>query len=122
MQSFTSGGQQIAVEWFAASGSLTVGQGSSSARPAVLLLHGADGLTYADGYRLAARTIASSGYHVAFVHYLDRTGDQRVAYARLRQDFPHWRETIRDAVSWLVSMPEGLASWAYRSERRWPSR
>jgi len=105
MQSFTSGGQQIAVEWFAASGSLTAGQGSSSARPAVLLLHGADGLTYADSYRLAARTIASSGYHVAFVHYLDRTGDQRVAYARLRQDFPRWRETIRDAVSWLVDQP-----------------
>lgn len=102
MQSFMSGGQQIEVEWFAASGSLTAGQGSPSARPAVLLLHGADGLTYADGYRLAARTIAASGYHVAFVHYLDRTGDQRVTYARLRQDFPRWTETIRDAVSWLV--------------------
>jgi dienelactone hydrolase len=105
MQSFTSGGQQIAVEWFAASDSLTIGQGSSSARPAVLLLHGADGLTYADGYRLAACTIAASGYHVAFVHYLDRTGDQRVAYARLRQDFPRWTETIRDAVSWLADQP-----------------
>lgn len=74
-------------------------------RPAVLLLHGADGLTYADGYRLAARTIAASGYHVAFVHYLDRTGDQRVAYARLRQDFPVWTETVRDAVAWLADRP-----------------
>ena len=105
MQSFTSSGQQIAVEWFAASGRLTEGQRSLSARPAVLLLHGADGLTYADGYRLAARTIAASGYHVAFVHYLDRTGDQRVAYARLRQDFPSWTETIRDSVSWLADQP-----------------
>lgn len=74
--------------------------------PAVLLLHGADGLTFAEGYRLAARTIAASGYHVAFVHYLDRTADQRVAYARLRQDFPVWTETVRDAVAWLAEQPE----------------
>lgn len=74
------------MEWFApCGGSATTME--DAGRPAVLLLHGADGLTYADGYRLAARTIAASGYHVAFVHYLDRTGDQRVAYARLRQDF-----------------------------------
>jgi hypothetical protein len=59
MQSFTTGGEQIAVEWFAASGSLTARQGPSSARPAVLLLHGADSLTYADSYRLATRTIAA---------------------------------------------------------------
>lgn len=90
MQSFASGGQQIEVEWFSASGGTRPGQGPSSGLPAVLLLHGADGLTYAEGYRLAARTIAASGYHVAFVHYLDRTGDQRVAYARFRQDFPLW--------------------------------
>lgn len=73
--------------------------------PAVLLLHGADGLTFADGYRVVARMIAASGYHVAFVHYLDRTGDQRVAYARLRQDFPVWTETVRDAVAWLAERP-----------------
>ncbi len=72
----------------------------------MLLLHGADGLTYAEGYRLAARTIAASGYHVAFVHYLDRTGDKRVAYARIRQDFPRWTTTVRDAVNWLADQPD----------------
>ncbi|ABY28519.1 dienelactone hydrolase family protein [Methylorubrum extorquens] len=105
MQSFTSGGRQIEVEWFAASSVMSAGEGPSSGRPAVLLLHGADGLTYAEGYRFAARTFAASGYHVAFVHYLDRTGDRRVAYTRLRQDFPLWAETVRDAVAWLADQP-----------------
>jgi dienelactone hydrolase len=104
MQNFMSGGRPIGVEWFAAFASATT-MGGGAAKPAVLLLHGADGLTFADGYRLAARTIAASGYHVAFVHYLDRTGDRRVAYARLRQDFSVWTDTVRDAVAWLTDQP-----------------
>uniref|UniRef100_UPI000FE13DDD dienelactone hydrolase family protein n=1 Tax=Methylobacterium sp. B34 TaxID=95563 RepID=UPI000FE13DDD len=105
MQSFISGGRRIEVEWFAASGGFTAGNRSGASRPALLLLHGADGLFFAEGYRLAARTIAASGYHVAFVHYLDRTGDRRVAYSRLRQDFPLWAETVRDAIAWLADQP-----------------
>jgi dienelactone hydrolase len=105
MQSFISGGRRIEVEWFAGSGDSAKGIGNGASKPALLLLHGADGLMFAEGYRLAARTIAASGYHVAFVHYLDRTGDQRVAYTRLRQDFPLWAETVRDAVAWLADQP-----------------
>ncbi|CAO4152374.1 dienelactone hydrolase family protein [Methylorubrum extorquens] len=105
MQSFTSGERRIEVEWFAASGSAAEANGNGTSGPALLLLHGADGLTFAEGYRFAARTIAASGYHVAFVHYLDRTGDRRVAYTRLRQDFPLWAETVRDAVAWLADQP-----------------
>ncbi|AWN39819.1 dienelactone hydrolase family protein [Methylobacterium durans] len=104
MQSFTSHGQRIEVEWFAASGGSAAG-GTGTNGPAVLLLHGADGLTYAEGYRLAARTISASGYHVAFLHYLDRTGGRRVAYSRLRQEFPLWATTVRDGVSWLALQP-----------------
>ncbi|WP_456684399.1 dienelactone hydrolase family protein [Bradyrhizobium sp. P5_C11_2] len=106
MQSFTSGARRIEVEWFAASGGSAGGDGNGASSPAVLLLHGADGLTFAAGYHLAARTIAALGYHVAFVHYLDRTGDRRVAYTRLRQDFPLWAETVRDAVVWLADQPD----------------
>ncbi|GEL43587.1 hypothetical protein MEX01_41780 [Methylorubrum extorquens] len=105
MQNFTSGGRPIEVEWFAAFGGSAGGSGNGASRPALLLLHGADGLTFADGYRLAARSIAASGYHVAFVHYLDRTGDRRVSYARLRQDFPLWAETVREAVARLADQP-----------------
>ncbi|GEP07850.1 dienelactone hydrolase family protein [Methylobacterium oxalidis] len=104
MLSFTIGGQLIEVEWFAASSGSAAG-GTGLNGPAILLLDGADGLTFADGYRLAARTIAASGYHVAFLLYLDRTGDRRVAYSRLRQDYPLWAATVRDAVSWLASQP-----------------
>ncbi|AWN51067.1 dienelactone hydrolase family protein [Methylobacterium sp. 17Sr1-1] len=100
MLSFASGETDIEVEWFGAPDN-----GLSIAGPAVLLLHGADGLTFVDGYRFAARTIAASGYHVAFVHYLDRTGDRRVNYSRLRQDFPLWVGTVRDALSWLAQQP-----------------
>lgn len=100
MTSFTSGGVPIAVEWFAAPG-----RGAGARGPAVLLLHGADGLTFGEGYRLAARVLASNGYHVAFLHYLDRTGDRRVVYSRLRQDYPAWMATVRDAVTWLAGQP-----------------
>jgi dienelactone hydrolase len=97
MVGFTNGGREIEVEWFPAA---MGGRG-----PAVLLLHGADGLTFADGYRFAARVLAGAGYHVAFVHYLDRTGEQRVSYSTLRQNFPLWAGTIRDAMTWLAKQP-----------------
>ena len=100
MQSFTSGGVPIAVEWFPAAG------GAAGRAPAVLLLHGADGLAFANGYRLGAQVIAQAGYHVAFVHYLDRSGERRVSYATLRERFPVWAETVADAVTWLAARPD----------------
>lgn len=96
LESFTSGGVPIAVDWFPAGG----GTG-----PAVLLLHGADGLAFAEGYRLAARVLASAGYGVGLVHYLDRTRDRRVVYARIKQDYPTWLAVTRDAVSWIAAHP-----------------
>src|ERR1700712_5500137 len=105
MQSFTSGGHRIGVEWFAAPSGSAAWWSTGTNSPAVLFLHGADGLSYAEGYHLAARAISASGYHVAFRHFLDRTGDRRVAYSRLRQDFPLWATTVQDAVSWLASQP-----------------
>lgn len=98
MQGFTSGGVAITVEWFAAPAGAAKG-------PAVLLLHGADGLSFEAGYQLAARVLAGAGYHVAFVHYLDRTAERRVAYATLRQSFPLWAATVRDALTWLAGQP-----------------
>lgn len=99
MQSFSSGGVPIAVEWYEA-------EGQRGRAPGVLLLHGADGLTFGDGYRLAARFLTSAGYHVGFVHYLDRTAEQRVGYGRLRQNFPLWLMTVADAIGWLGQRPE----------------
>lgn len=94
---FSSGGVPIGVEWFPAE--------ASGPAPAVLLLHGADGLTYADRYRIAGGLIAASGYHVALVRYLDRTGERRVDYGTLRQRYPVWAATIRDGLPWLGRQP-----------------
>lgn len=99
MKSFVSGGAAVHVEWFAAAGA------GSEPRPGLLLLHGADGLTFEEGYRTAAHMLAGSGYHVGFVHYLDRTGERRVAYSTLRQRFPLWAETVGDALTWMGEQP-----------------
>lgn len=99
VQSFTSGGVAIGVDWFPAAS----GQGR---RPgaALLLLHGADGVP--SRYAPAARTLAGAGYAVALVHYLDRTGDRRVGYGTLARDYPLWRGTVGDALGWLADRPE----------------
>ena len=109
MHEFTSGGRRITTEWFPASAGPASG-GVSETRPALLLLHGADGLAYGgDRYRLAAGIVAGSGYHVGLLHYLDRTGDRRVDYGTLREKYPLWAETVRDGVTWLAAQP-GVAA------------
>lgn len=101
MQGFTSAGRRIGVEWFPAAASAAAAPG-----PAILMLHGADGLAFADGYRLGARLLAASGIAVAFVHYLDRTGGRGVTYSTLRASFPAWAATVGDALGWLAARPE----------------
>lgn len=97
--SFISGGRSISVDVFKASG-------ASGRRPAVLMLHGADGLSRHDQYETGARAIAASGYQVFLVHYLDRTGERRASFATLFQNFEPWMETVRDAVAWVSARPE----------------
>ncbi len=94
---FASGGTPISVEWFA---------GPAGKAPGLLLLHGADGLAYGDRYRLAARLLAGAGFHVGLPHYLDRTGERRVSYSTLRERYPVWAGTVRDATAWLAGQPE----------------
>ena len=95
--SFTSGGRAIAVERFDAQGA------GGGRRPAILLLHGADGFTNGDRYRLGAQILAGAGYHVFLVHYLDRTGQGRAYYSTIGQNFPLWAETVRDALDFVES-------------------
>jgi len=92
-QTFRSGGRTIAVDTFQASG--------PSPRPAVLMLHGADGLHGHDQYRDGARGIASAGYQVHLVHYLDRTGERRASFGTLFQNFQPWMDTVHDALAWV---------------------
>lgn len=99
--SFTSGSVPITVERFEAAGGGT--------RPAVILLHGADGMTYPERYHAGARCVASGGYHVFLVHYLDRTGERRAAFSSLLRNFPTWSATVSDAIAWVGRQP-GVAS------------
>ena len=96
---FTSGGRPITVEWFPA-------EGVDGPAPAVLMLHGADGLTQrGDQYRAGARALAADGYHVGLVHYFDRTGSRWASLPAIFQNFPHWMETLRDALTFAGGQP-----------------
>jgi carboxymethylenebutenolidase len=97
---FVSGGVPITAEWFRA------GTGDAAKRPAVLILHGADGMARAEGYRFGAQALAASGFHVVLIRYFDRTGDARANWSSLREDAPLWLETIRDAITYVSGQPE----------------
>lgn len=92
-QTFRSGGWPIAVDTFQ--------PGIPSPRPAVLMLHGADGLHGHGQYRDGARSIAGAGYEVHLVHYLDRTGERRASFGTLFQNFQPWMDTVHDALAWV---------------------
>jgi carboxymethylenebutenolidase len=95
--SFESGGKTIAVERFDAAG--------AGRRPAVLLLHGSDGMTNAERYRVGAQVVAAAGYHVFLLHYFDRTGERRAYFSSIGRGFPYWAETVRNAVDFVVRQP-----------------
>ncbi|MGO4570436.1 dienelactone hydrolase family protein [Microvirga sp. 2TAF3] len=92
-QTFSSGGKAITVDIFEAS--------QSSPRPAVIMLHGADGVRLNAQYKEGARGVAAAGYQVHLVHYLDRTGERRASLATLFQNFQPWTDTVADALAWV---------------------
>lgn len=94
---FKSGGKAIAVETFQPAG--------SSPRPTLLMLHGADGLSYNTQYRDGARGVAAAGYQVHLVHYLDRTGERRASFSTLFQNFTPWMDTVQDALTFASGHP-----------------
>lgn len=94
-EEFASGGVGITVERFA--------PGAPGNRPAVILLHGADGP--GSRYRAAAREVAAGGYNVFLVHYLNRTGQSRASYSTIHQNLPVWTSTVRDAIGYVQRQP-----------------
>jgi carboxymethylenebutenolidase len=101
VERFTSGGVPITVDWFEAARS-----SAKERRPAVLMLHGADGLSMrGDEYHHGARTIAAAGCHVALLHYLDRTGERWASFATMQRNVRPWMETLSDAITWLQGRP-----------------
>jgi dienelactone hydrolase len=94
---FQSGGKAITVETFQ--------PGGETQRPAVLMLHGADGLNRNTQYHEGARAMAAAGYQVHLVHYLDRTGEKRASFATLFQNFMPWMNTVQDALAFAAKQP-----------------
>lgn len=95
---FTSGGQQIQVDYFAPA--------TASPRAAVVVLHGAGGMLFdgPDMRRMATR-LAEAGYAAYLVHYFDRTGSIAVTDPIMRQHFNEWLPTVRDAIGWVRAQP-----------------
>jgi carboxymethylenebutenolidase len=94
---FTSGGKTIKVDAFGP---------EDVRRPAVIMLHGADGLGANRQYVDGARDMARAGYHVYLAHYLDRTQERRASFSTLFQNFQPWMETVQDSVAWVSGQPE----------------
>jgi carboxymethylenebutenolidase len=116
---FTSGSSTIQVLRFDASG--------DGKRPAVILLHGADGWSSSPmaGLKFAASGLNANGQSAILIRYFDRTKtpdrvstEERVDFVRWlrgdainekestsRKHFELWMETVRDAVRYARTLP-----------------
>lgn len=97
--SFVSGGKTVTVEHFAPR--------TKGKHPALLLLHGSDGLVdkRGDGFRAAARQIADRGYTVLLVHYFDCTGTTYADRESINKYFFTWIRVIHDGVVFAARQP-----------------
>jgi carboxymethylenebutenolidase len=91
-ETFTENGKQIHVETYAPAG--------SGRHPAVLLLHGSDGIeAHAASYHRSAEQLASQGYVALLVHYFDATGTRWADRDAIARDFLEWMNTVATAVT-----------------------
>lgn len=84
---FVSGGSAAAATIDRANG---VGSGR---RPAVILLHGADGLSQRQSYIFASNALSAQGYTVLFPHYFNG-GRGPASYGEIRSRYPEWLATL----------------------------
>jgi carboxymethylenebutenolidase len=77
--------------------------------PAVVLLHGADGLNYrGPAYRAMARHLASRGLRVYLPHYFDRSAlPGRASFSR-PADFRGWMDSVSETLGLAGDGPIGL--------------
>ncbi|HEX4589560.1 MAG TPA: alpha/beta fold hydrolase [Gemmataceae bacterium] len=77
--------------------------------PAVVLLHGADGLNYrGPAYRAMARHLASRGLRVYLPHYFDRSAiPGRASFSR-PADFLGWLDSVSETLGLAGDGPTGL--------------
>jgi|GEM_PF-604815 carboxymethylenebutenolidase len=68
--------------------------------PAVLVIHGAGGMTIGGPlFRESARLLAKRGYVAHIVHYFDLTGTKIADLPTMKANFPAWMKAVADGVT-----------------------
>lgn len=95
IEQFNSCGRAITVERF--------DPYKGGRRPAVIIVHGSDGLgLHGQTYHDCAQLLASNGYVAFIVHYYDATGDPgKVSLNTVHPEhFQAWMQTVSDAITY----------------------
>src|SRR4051794_32277017 len=83
------------------------------AEAAVVLLHGADGLTRrGPAYRSLARDLARRGYRALLPHYFESTGTGAHALAAKPLDALGWLEAVGEVIDRAGDVPVGLVGFS----------
>lgn len=103
VETLRTNGTEISVEVYAPAGARN--------RPAVVLLHGADGLAagrHATDYRRFAAALAGRGFVVGFPRYFERTGHGGRAADpfTVLTSFLAWAATVDDSLAFAAALPE----------------
>lgn len=105
---FCVGGIPVKVERYEPTG---LGHAFCGPRPAVIILHGADGLTqYGPVYREAAMALARAGYSAFVLHYFDITpavaARGHVEPNSIRgPNFAAWQAAVAASIQWVSCQP-----------------
>lgn len=73
-------------------------------RPAVILLHGADGLFQRQSYAFASRALSAQGYTVLFPHYFGGHGEPG-SYDEIHRRYRQWLATLKGVLDTAVADP-----------------
>jgi dienelactone hydrolase len=88
--------------------------GAAGRHPAVLLLHGSEGMRDALIYKCLAGDLARQGYVALIAHYFERTATERIEPKDIRENkelSAAWMETVRRAVLHAATLPEVDRRW-----------
>lgn len=101
VQTFLSGAQPIRME------SRVESPGESEAKrfPALLILHGSEGMTQ-EWFKQYSAYCAGSKYAVFAPYYFDRTGTTFAYRESIPDHFPAWLETAQDALACVARHPQ----------------
>jgi carboxymethylenebutenolidase len=101
MESFLSGGRRIGLESRVPAG--------PERYPALLILHGSEGLTR-EWFEEYSKYCIGRNFAVFAVRYFDRTQTEFAHREKIQEHFPEWLETVSDALTCVVKHPSVDAS------------